>query len=503
MQLSTYILKTYFKTKGKNVQKIINEPYRCQEKCLHFLLRAAKHTAWGQEHQYNKLSSYEDFREKIPINTYQSLYPYIERSIKGERNVLWRGKTRMFSKSSGTSGSKSKIIPVTIESLIECNYRGGKDSLSLYVQNRPDTRLFTGKTLSLTGSLHKSDINTKAICGDVSAIIIKYIPDWANKFRTPPKNIALLPNWNEKLDSYAQFTKQQNITAIAGVPSWILLILKRIMEIEKIDSINEVWPNLELFMHGGVNFTPYYPIYNSITSNNLLWYWQIYNASEGYFATQDMPDREDMLLLLNNNVFYEFIPLSDFINNKLETIDIRDVKTDINYVLLVSTNAGLWRYIIGDVIRFTSTDPYRIIITGRTTHYINAFGEELIIDNAEKALAVACQKTNATVIEYTAAPIFLKNNEQAAHEWYIEFKNPPDNLDEFTTILDHELMKVNSDYEAKRSFDILLQKPIIHTVPQGTFLQWMTLKGKLGGQHKVIRLSNNRTIIEEIKKIIE
>ncbi len=503
MLLTNVVLKSYFKAKGGNVQKIINEPYLCQEKCLHFLLRAAKHTVWGKQYQYNKLNTYQDFRENTPINTYESLYPYIEQSIKGERNVLWRGKTNIFSKSSGTSGSRSKFIPVSLESLIECNYKGGKDSLSLYVKNRPDTRLFTGKTLSLTGSLYPSDIYHKAICGDISAILIKYIPDWANRLRTPKKRIALLPNWNEKLDLYAHFTKQQNITGLSGVPSWILLVLKHIMKIEKINSINDIWPNLELFLHGGVNFNPYYPIYKSITSNNLLWYWQIYNASEGYFATQDMPNRDDMLLLLNNNVFYEFISLSDFISNKLEAINIENVKPDVNYVLLVSTNAGLWRYIIGDVVRFTSTNPYRIIITGRTSHYINAFGEELIMDNVDKALSVACKKTNATIIEFTAAPIYFQNDTKAAHEWCIEFKTLPKNFDEFITILDNELMKVNSDYEAKRSFDLLLQRPIIHSVPQGTFLKWMTLKGKLGGQHKVVRLANNRNVIDEIKKIIQ
>ncbi len=501
MPLLNSILKNYF-IRNSSVQKIIEDPYQCQEKCFHYLIQASKNTSWGIKFDYQNIKSIEHFQEKVEVNTYETLFPYIERSIKGERNVLWRGKTHMFSKSSGTSGSKSKYIPVTIESLIECNYKGGKDTLSLYVKNRPDTKLFTGKTLSLTGSLHESDINPKAVCGDISAILIKYIPEWANHLRTPSKKISLLPNWDSKLEKFTQATMSQNITALAGVPSWILVILKRILEFKSVDTLNTIWPHLELFLHGGVNFSPYLPQYKSIISDERIYYWQVYNASEGYFATQDRPFTNDMLLLLNNGVFYEFITLSDFLNNEHKTITIQDVKTDINYVIVISTNAGLWRYIIGDVVQFTSTNPYRIIITGRTTHFINAFGEELIIDNVEKALYVTCEKTNSMVIEYTVAPIYFQNNEKASHEWLIEFKKAPKSIDAFTSILDIELMKLNSDYEAKRSFDILLQKPIIHQVPEGTFLRWMSIKGKLGGQYKVTRLSNNRTIIDEIKKLI-
>lgn len=503
MQIINPILKTYFQSKNNNIQQIIDEPIRCQKNCLQYLLKAARNTEWGNRYKYNQIDTYNQYLENVPVNTYDTIYPYIERAIKGEKNVLWRGHTHMFSKSSGTSGSKSKFIPVTLESLIECNYKGGKQSLALYVKNRPDTHLFSGQTLSLTGSLRKSELNTKAVCGDVSAILIKYIPDWANRLRTPPKNIALLPNWDEKLELFADYTKKQNITALAGVPSWILVILKRIMEKEHTNTITSIWKNLELFMHGGVNFNPYLPQFKTITDTNQLWYWQIYNASEGYFATQDRPNADDMLLLLNNGVFFEFIPLSDYMSDKFETIDIEKVKTDINYVILISTNAGLWRYIIGDVIQFTSVNPYRIIITGRTTHFINAFGEELIIDNVEKALATTCRQTKAIVTEFTAAPKYFNNNEKASHEWLIEFKQTPLDMDIFTNLLDSELMKLNSDYEAKRSFDILLQKPIIHTVPEGTFLRWMAKKGKLGGQFKVTRLSNNRTIIEEIKAMIE
>lgn len=502
MPLIDSVLKSYFFKKNKSIRKIIEQPLQCQEDWLHYLLQAAKNTHWGEKYDYQNITSYDHFREKVPINSYETIYPYIERAIKGEKNVLWKGKTRTFSKSSGTTGSKSKYIPVTFESLIECNYKGAKDTLSLYVKNRPDTKLFTGKTLSLTGSLHKSDLNPKAICGDISAILIKYIPDWANYLRTPSKQISLLPNWDEKLDLFAHAAINKNITGLAGVPSWILLILKRMMEMQGVDSIKSICPNLELFMHGGVNFNPYLEQYKSITSEKQLYYWQIYNASEGYFATQDRPFADDMLLLLNNGVFFEFIPLSDYMNDNYETICIEEVQPDVNYVILISTNAGLWRYIIGDVVLFTSINPYRIIITGRTTHFINAFGEEMVIDNAEKALFAACQQNNAIVTEYTVAPIYFQNNEKASHEWLIEFETSPKDLELFTAILDKELMKLNSDYEAKRSFDILLQKPIIREVPQGTFFKWMSSRGKLGGQYKVIRLSNNRTIVDEINNLL-
>lgn len=500
--LTNYFFKTYLQKKYRDVTQIIEEPLLCQKKHLQYLLNAAQHTEWGKTYNYKNIQSYEQYAENVPINTYESIYPFIERCIKGESNVLWRGKTRMFSKSSGTSGSKSKFIPVTWESLIECNYKGGKESLALYVKNRPDTRLFTGKTLSLTGSLRELELNPKAVCGDMSAVLIKYIPEWANRLRTPPKHIALHPDWNLKLDQFANHTKKQNITGLAGVPSWILIILKRIMEMENIDTIQSIWTNLELFMHGGVNFSPYEPQFKAITNNDKLWYWQMYNASEGYFATQDRPHSQDMLLLLNNGVFFEFIALTDYMEENYKTISLEDVKTDTNYVLLISTNAGLWRYIIGDVIKFTSTNPYRIIITGRNTHFINAFGEELILDNVEKALAKTCQQTYAIVNEYTVAPIYFSDGEKASHEWLIEFKQTPENMEQFTNLLDKELMKVNSDYEAKRTADILLQKPIIQSLPQGTFLRWMSSKNKLGGQYKVIRLSNNRDVIEDIKKFI-
>ena len=490
----------YFLAQLNNVKQIMLHPVDCQQRCFDYLIKTAAKTDFGKQYDYNTVKHYDTFRDRVPVNDYHSLYPYIERMIMGEKDVLWRGKTTWFSKSSGTSGSKSKFIPVSRESLVDCNFKGGKDTFALYLNNRPDSKLFSGKYLSLSGSWRSFDMNSKAYCGDVSAILLNLIPQWGHYFRTPSKEIALMSNWNEKLELFAQYVRKQNVSSLAGVPSWILMIIKRVLELEKAENLSSVWQNLELFMHGGVNFTPYINQYKTLIPNENMYYQQIYNASEGYFAAQDMANAKDMLLLLNNGVFYEFIPLREFGTETQRAIPLEQVEANVNYVMLISTNAGLWRYVIGDVVRFTSCNPYRIIISGRTTHFINAFGEELIVDNAEKALGTACGKTDAVISEYTAAPIYLESDTKAAHEWLIEFKQEPSDMALFTNILDSELMRLNSDYEAKRSNDILLQRPIVHSVPQGTFVGWLTCREKLGGQFKIPRLSNDRKMIEEIKE---
>jgi hypothetical protein len=370
------------------------------------------------------------------------------------------------------------------------------------LNNRPDSKLFTGKYFSLSGSWRHFDMNSRAYCGDVSAILLHFLPQWGNYFKTPPQNIALMSNWDEKVEAYAQHTRKQNVVGLAGVPSWILMILRRILELEQAENLSSVWQNLELFTHGGVNFTPYINQYKSLIHNENMYYQQVYNASEGYFATQDRKNANDMLLLVDNGVFYEFIPLREFGAENQTAIPLEQVKTGVNYVMIISTNAGLWRYVIGDVVQFTSCNPYRIIISGRTTHFINAFGEELMIDNAENALNAACKDTNAVISEYTAAPVYLESDAKAAHEWLIEFKQQPSDIKLFADILDKELMKLNSDYEAKRSNDILLQRPIVQAIPQETFVKWLSIREKLGGQFKVTRLSNDRKIIEEIKAIV-
>jgi len=474
-------------------------PLDCQRQCFDYLINAAQKTEWGKKYDYHSINQYDTFQQRVPVNDYNTLYPHIERMIMGEKDVLWRGKTTWFSKSSGTSGSKSKYIPVSMESLYQCNYRGGKDSITLYLNNRPDSKMFTGKYFSLSGSWRHFEMNSNACCGDVSAILLHFLPLWGMCFRTPPKRIALLNNWNKKVEEYAQYTRKQNVTSLAGVPSWILVIIRRILELERAENLSSVWQNLELFMHGGVNFTPYINQYKLLIPSDKMYYQQIYNASEGYFAAQDRSNANDMLLLLDNGVFYEFIPLREFGTENQVAVSLEQVKTGVNYVMLISTNAGLWRYVVGDVVQFTSRNPYRIIITGRTTHFINAFGEELMVDNAENALNIACMQTNAVISEYTAAPVYLESHTKAAHEWLIEFKQQPSDIKLFTDILDKELMKLNSDYEAKRSNDILLQSPVVQSIPQGTFVKWLSLREKLGGQYKITRLSNDRKIIEEVK----
>ncbi|MCL2131145.1 MAG: GH3 auxin-responsive promoter family protein [Lentimicrobiaceae bacterium] len=480
---------------------MMNNPIDCQRVCLENLLKKAAKTVWGTQYDYASIKNLETFKSRVPVSDYQSLYPFIERMISGEKNVLWQGVTDWFSKSSGTSGSKSKFIPVSSESLSDNNYKSGRDSFTLYFNNRPDSKLFTGKYFSLTGTLHRFETNTQARCGDVSAILTNFTPFWANYFKTPTKNIALMKNWDEKIDAFAQCMKNQRVTGMAGVLSWILIILKRILELEQADTFEKIWSDLELFMHGGVNFTPYVEQYKALIPSDKMYYQEIYNASEGYFAAQDKSDSKEMLLFLNNGIFYEFIPFHEFGNENPRTLSIEEVKLNEKYVMLISTNAGLWRYVVGDVVQFTSVRPYRIVIIGRTTHYINAFGEELMVDNAEKAIKAACTQTSAEVEEYTVAPVYFQSNTKAAHQWLIEFKQKPNNFDKFIEILDTSLKQLNSDYEAKRFQDILLQKPVVEEVASGTFIKWMASQGKLGGQFKVPRLSNNRNIVESITKM--
>ncbi|MDR1878263.1 MAG: GH3 auxin-responsive promoter family protein [Bacteroidales bacterium] len=496
------IAKSYFNMHHKGMERIMLHPFDCQQQCFETLLKDAARTQWGLKYDYATIKQYDTFKQRVPVNNYNTLYPYIERMIAGEKDVLWKGKTNWFSKSSGTSNSKSKYIPVSWDSLIKCNYKGGKDTFVLYLNNRPDSKLFTGKNLSLSGSWRKFDVNSKAYCGDISAILLNFIPEWGNYFRIPPKKTALMSDWNKKVEAFAQYARKQNVTSLAGVPSWILMIIRRILELEQASDLTGIWSNLELFMHGGVNFSPYISQYKALIPNDDMYYQQVYNASEGYFAAQDVAKSDDMLLFLDNGIFYEFIPLQDFETEHQQTVTIENVETGINYVIVISTNAGLWRYVMGDVVQFTSLNPYRIVITGRTTHFINAFGEELMIDNAEKALKEASQKTDAVISEYTAAPVYLNKQTKAAHEWLIEFQQEPSNMEVFTDVMDTELMRLNSDYEAKRCNDILLQRPVVRTVPKGVFLAWMASHKRLGGQFKIPRLANNRQIIEEIKRLI-
>lgn len=472
-------------------------PNEVQEEWLFRLLKDAKDTEFGKKFGFAAISNYDTFRKQVPLQDYESLKPYIERIRRGEQNLLWNTEIRWFAKSSGTT-DKSKFLPISKESLDGCHFRGGRDMVTLHCVNNPDTQLFTGKNLALGGS-HKTDLfgTHESHHGDVSAIVIQNLPLWAEYFRLPNLDIALMGEWEDKLNKMAQATMHENITSLAGVPSWMLILLRHVMEFRKTETIRDVWPNLELYFHGGVSFGPYKEQFRKIFDRDQVQYMEVYNASEGFFGIQDLKTSEEMLLMLDYGVFYEFIPIQESGKENPRTYNISEVNTQTVYAIVISTNAGLWRYQLGDTIQFTSIQPYRFVITGRTHHFLNAFGEELMIQNAENALSIACEKTHAIVSEYTAAPIFMENK-NGAHEWVIEFEKEPNNLAYFADVLDKSLCQLNSDYEAKRYNNYVLKAPVIRKVNPNTFYKWLKLKNKLGGQFKVPRLANDRRFVEEL-----
>ncbi|NDK54812.1 GH3 auxin-responsive promoter family protein [Pontibacter fetidus] len=477
-------------------------PHEVQNELFQNLINTAKGTEWGKKYGYSDELSVREFQERVPVTTYEELYPYIERVMMGEQNLLWPSKVEWFAKSSGTTNARSKFIPVSPESLEDCHYKGGKDMLSIYVNLYPETKLFTGKGLSIGGSHRPSEINSKINCGDVSAVIMQNLPIWAEAIRTPPLKIALMDKWEEKIEKMVEVTVPENVTSMSGVPTWTYVLLKRILEVTGKNNILEVWPNLELFTHGAVAFGPYRQLFKEIIPSDKMNYLEVYNASEGFFGIQDQAGTEDeMLLMLDYGVYYEFIPMDQFEEENPKTMTLDQVELGKNYAIVISTNAGLWRYKIGDTIRFTSLSPYRIKISGRTKHFINAFGEEVIVENAEAAITKACEATGAIITNFTAAPVYMGSGKRGGHEWLIEFEKAPDNLKQFTYLLDETLREVNSDYDAKRQNDIALQGPIVHAAPQGTFMNWLRDKGKLGGQNKVPRLSNSREYLEEIMQV--
>ena len=476
-------------------------PAEVQQDTFQKLINRAEATDWGSKYRYKSISTIREFQSAVPIQTYEEVKPYVDRLREGENNLLWPGEIKWFAKSSGTTNDKSKFIPVSGESLKDCHFKGGKDALAIYCQNNPDTRIFSGKGLTLGGSHKIDNYNSQSYYGDLSAILIENLPFWTEFIRTPSQEVALLEKFEEKLKHIAGETIGENVTSIAGVPSWNLVMLKYIVEQTGKKNILEVWPGLELFIHGGVSFSPYREQFKKLIPSEKMHYLETYNASEGFFAIQDDPASTDMLLMLDYGIFFEFIPLDEYDKPSAEAISISEVEKDKNYALVISTNSGLWRYMIGDTVRFTSLFPHKIVISGRTKHFINVFGEEVIVDNADKALRVACDKTGAEITDYTAAPVFMSDEHQGAHEWIIEFANPPADLDYFTTLLDHALMSINSDYEAKRYRNYTLDKPIIHAAKPGSFYHWLQEKGKLGGQNKVPRLFNERKYLEELLEI--
>ncbi len=476
-------------------------PAEAQQEVLKRLLARGRHTVWGNQYGYSSVTTHGQFAGNVPLQSYEELMPWVERLRAGEKDLLWPGEVKWFAKSSGTTSSKSKFIPITEESLEQTHYRGTKDCLVLYTALNPATRIFLGKGLTLGGSHQINNFSNNSLYGDLSAILIENAPAYADLIRTPPAHIALIEDFEEKMKLITEKTVDMNITSISGVPSWNLVLIKNILQTTGKENLHQVWPNLEVFFHGGVSFAPYREQYRRLLPDPGMHYMETYNASEGFFAIQDDLTDSSMLLMLDYGVYYEFIPADEANSDNPRTLTIGEVEKGVNYAMVISTDGGLWRYAIGDTVEFTSLFPHKIKITGRTKHFINVFGEEVIVDNAEKALDKACAGTSAHISEYTAGPVFMGAETRGAHEWVIEFEREPDDIGRFTDILDVTLQSVNSDYEAKRYKDLTLTRPVVRVVPPGTFYKWFRERDKLGGQNKMPRLSNSREYIESILEI--
>ncbi|WP_152268039.1 GH3 auxin-responsive promoter family protein [Agriterribacter humi] len=479
------------------IEAWVQHPIASQREVLQDLVTSAQYTEFGRKYNFSSLFSTRDFKKAVPIHEYDDLKPYIQRMMDGEENILWNTPIRWFAKSSGTTSDKSKFIPISEESLEDCHYKGAKDTLTMYYNFNPDSDLLTGKGLVIGGSHTINQVNEEIHYGDLSAVLLQNSPVWGQWIRTPELSIALMDEWETKIEKLAETTIAENVTSISGVPTWTMVLFKRILQITGKSCIAEVWPSLELYIHGGVSFTPYREQFRKIIGKE-IYYIDSYNASEGFFAAQDKPGEDGMLLYLDHGVFMEFMPFEEYGKEDPQTIGLKDVETGKNYAPVISTNGGLWRYLLGDTIQFTTLYPFRIKVSGRLKHFINAFGEEVIVDNTDKAVSMACEKTGAIVNDYTAAPVYFSDNGNGAHEWLVEFDKEPASLDDFTLELDKALQSINSDYEAKRYKDIALHQPLLHIMPKGLFNEWLKSKGKLGGQHKVPRLSNERSLIEEI-----
>ena len=485
----------------KRLDFMMQNPVEVQEAGLNKLVKTASKTRWGKQHNYKAIKDYESFKQNVPLQNYESLLPIINKIRGGEQNLLWPTEIKWFAKSSGTSSGKSKFIPVSHEAIEECHFAGGRNLLALYTRLNPETKLFTGLSLRLGGSTTFNSRNHETYYGDLSAVLIENFPFWVEIRSTPTQQVALMEEWESKIEKIAEQAINQNVTSLWGVNSWFLVLLHKVLEISGKQNILEVWPNLELFAHGGVSFEPYEKQFKSIIPGDQVTYIENYNASEGYFAIQDEVPNAGMLLMLDQGVFYEFIPMSDFKGLDSKTIPLHQVEKGVNYAMVISTNAGLWRYVVGDTVRFTSTSPYRIEISGRTKNFINAYGEELIIENAEKAVRIACEKTGAKILEYMAAPVYMEGNKSGAHEWVFEFKQLPTDLPEFVRMLDESLMQINSDYEAKRHKNMALKEPIVHIARKDLFHDWLKFNGKMGGQNKIPRLMNDRSAIEDLLRL--
>jgi hypothetical protein len=500
MKLLSPAISRLARMRSWRIDSWMNNPVAAQREVLQDLVTSAQYTEFGRKHNFSKLFSIKEFKKQVPIHEYDDLKPYILRMMEGEENILWNTPISWFAKSSGTTSDKSKFIPISQESLTDTHFKASKDVLTNYYNHYPESDLLTGKSLVVGGSHQINQVNEDIHYGDLSAVLLQNTPFWGSWLKTPELSIALLDEWESKIEKLAESTINENVTSLAGVPTWTIVLLKRILEISGKQTIKEVWPNLELYVHGGVSFIPYRDQLNKLIGAPIN-YLEIYNASEGFFSAQDELNDDGMLLFTDHGIFYEFMPIGEYGKKNPHTIGLKEVELNTNYAMVITTNGGLWRYLLGDTIQFTSVAPYKIKVSGRLKHYMNAFGEEVIVDNTDKAITIASERTGAIVNDYTAAPVYFSNDNNGAHEWLIEFDKEPTDIEGFTYELDNALKSVNSDYEAKRYKNIALRMPIMNVLPKGTFLKWLRSKGKMGGQHKVPRLSNDRTLLESIKQI--
>ena len=501
MDILTQAASLPFRRRAAEIGRMGADTDIIQEKQLLALIKKARDTEWGRNHDYKGIRTYKDFISRVPLQAYEDLKPYIQRMIEGERDVLWPSLVRWYAKSSGTTHEKSKFLPITSDVLHHCHYQGAFDTVALYLRNTPDSRISSGKGLILGGSHAPSPINAQAHQGDLSAVLLENVNPVVNLVRIPKKSIILMDEWENKIRQIVDSTWDKSVSNLSGVPSWMLVLIKAVLKKTGKEYLTEVWPNLEVFFHGGVNFAPYKEQYKALIPSDKMRYMETYNASEGFFGVQDDPFDPSLLLMTDYGVFYEFVPVNELGREDPMVVPLTEVEVGKNYAMVITTCGGLWRYQIGDTLRFTSCFPHKFVITGRTKHFINAFGEELMVDNAERAISLTCHQTGARVREYTAAPLFHLDKAKGQHQWFIEFEKKPDSIDDFAQLLDHNLQELNSDYEAKRYKEISLQPLSVTVARQGAFYEWLRQKGKLGGQHKIPRLCNDRAILDELLRI--
>ncbi len=491
-------LKSIFRLRISSIDNFALNPVDTQQQVFNDLLGSAQFTEFGKAHGFTHINGIDDFKKAVPIGDYDTMKPWIERSMNGEQNVLWPSEINWFAKSSGTTSDKSKFIPVSKESLEDNHFKSGRDVLALYLRQFPESGIMNGKCLVIGGSHQVNQLAADSFYGDLSAVMLENMPGIGRMVRTPDLSVALMNEWEAKIDAMAEATMRENVTFIAGVPTWTVVLLKRIFQIAGTDNPHEIWPELELYIHGGVSFKPYRQQFKKLIPSAGMHYLETYNASEGFFAAQDDVNEEGMLLFLNHGIYYEFLPMEEWGKEDAQTLSLKEVELGKSYALIVSTNGGLWRYAVGDTVQFTSLAPFRIRVTGRVKSFMNAFGEEVIVDNSDAAINEACERTGAIVTDYSAAPVYMTGDSNGAHEWIIEFEKLPVSLEEFTREMDQALQRINSDYEAKRHKSIALRMPVVHQMPPGGFNRWLKDKGKLGGQHKIPRLNNERKLLEEM-----